>query len=285
MKLNKYNILCFFILAILGLGNIQAQNKETIKKTLEFSEPKKSKKVIVDNIWGSINVRGHRGNTVEAVIQKTVKAETENDREKARDEVKLEISELNNEIEFYVDGPFRDDEDKRKKRFNNQIDYEVRYDFELKVPYECELYLRNVTNGDVSVKNIKGDFDVKNISGAVEMVEMEGSGKAYALSEDLKVVFKKNPQSDSYFGSLSGDVDVYFLKNFTADCMVKTFTGDIYSDFDVSYIPNPPATKKVKSGKFVYKREGYMGVRIGKGGPKIKFDGFSGDIHIVNREK
>ena len=278
--------MCSLLIVIaLGIGIVHAQDRETFKKSLNFSEPSKTKKVIVDNIWGSIDVRGYSGENVEAIIHKTIKGDTKSVREKARNDVQLDISELNNEIEFYIDGPFRDDENKRRMRHNNRLDYEVHYEFELKIPFDCDLYVRNVTDGDVSVKNIKGDFDVKNISGAVEMIEMEGSGKAYALSEDLKVLFKKNPKNNSYFGSLSGDVNVYFLKDFSADCRVKTFTGDIYTDFDVTYLPGRPATKEVKNGKFLYKKDGFMGVQIGKGGPTIEFDGFSGDIHIANRNK
>ena len=97
MKYNKFTVLCFFILTMFGLGMIHAQDKETIKKTLEFSDLKKSKKVIVDNIWGSIDVRGYNGKNVEAVIYKTIKGDTEEDKEKAKEEVKLDISELNNE--------------------------------------------------------------------------------------------------------------------------------------------------------------------------------------------
>lgn len=285
MKIFKFMLFYFFILIIVNFGIIHAQEEDIIKKTLRFSEPTRSKKVIVDNIWGSINVVGHGENCVEAVIHKTIKGETAQEKEKAKNEVKLEISEYGNEIEFYVDGPFRNEEEKRKRGYKCDIQYEVHYNFELKIPYECNLYIRNVTDGDVFVKNIKGDFDVKNINGPVEMIEMEGSGNAYALSRNLKVVFKKNPESDSYFGSLSGDVNVSFLKNFSADCLVKTFTGEIYSDFDVTYLPQMAATKTVKNGKFFYKREGFMGIRVGQGGPKIKFEGFSGNIHIINRDK
>jgi len=43
--------------------------------------------------------------------------------------------------------------------------------------------------------------------------------------------------------------------------------------------------KKTKDGKFIYKSNDFFGVRVGDGGPELKFDAFNGDIRILSQEQ
>jgi hypothetical protein len=45
------------------------------------------------------------------------------------------------------------------------------------------------------------------------------------------------------------------------------------------------STPERKDGRFVYRASGFQGVRIGRGGPELKFENFNGDIRIRNRGK
>jgi hypothetical protein len=53
----------------------------------------------------------------------------------------------------------------------------------------------------------------------------------------------------------------------------------------VTALPSGPAVREQQDGKFVYKSHQFYGVRVGHGGPELKFDAFNGDIRIRNREK
>jgi hypothetical protein len=50
-------------------------------------------------------------------------------------------------------------------------------------------------------------------------------------------------------------------------------------------LPGRAGVREQRDGKFVYKSNEFFGVRVGNGGPELKFDAFNGDIRIRNREK
>ena len=110
MRFNRVKMTVVIMGVVLICINLGFAENETIKRTLKFSDPTKTKKVIVDNIWGSIDVIGYSGKDVQLVAYKTIKGETKRAKERAKEEVELEITEHHNEIELYVDAPFRDEE-------------------------------------------------------------------------------------------------------------------------------------------------------------------------------
>ena len=119
MRLINFKQMIVLIFLTLFCSHISfAEQKETIKKTIKFSDPSKAKKVIVDNIWGSIDVVGYGGKDVQLIVYKTIEGETKRAIERAKEEVELDITEINNEIELYVDGPFRDKDRNRYTRFS-----------------------------------------------------------------------------------------------------------------------------------------------------------------------
>jgi hypothetical protein len=161
----------------------------------------------------------------------------------------------------------------------------VSFDFTVQAPRSTNLRLRTVNRGNIRVENIAGTFDVENINGGLELLEVSGSGHAYALNRPVKVLFSGNPAAASDFGSLNGDVDITFRPGLSADLWMKTFNGHAYTDFDVSALPGRAGVREQRDGKFVYKTSEFFGVRAGNGGPELKFDAFNGDIRIRNREK
>jgi hypothetical protein len=261
----------------------RVQEKEDIKQTLQFSDPAKARRLIVDNLNGAITVAGHGGNEVQLVAIKTLRARSPEKLAEAKEMVRLEISERDNVIELYVDGPFRRCDRDRNYRGSDYYGFEVQFDFTLKVPWQTDLELKTVNDGDIEVSNVAGEFDVNNINGSVKMLEVAGGGRAYALNGELAVRFKKNPELDSYFGSLNGEVKVEFLENLSADVRLKTFNGEVYTDFHVTSLPARAAVQEKSRGRFVYRSDSASGVRIGSGGPELEFDAFNGDIHIVKR--
>lgn len=195
----------------------------------------------------------------------------------------MEIKEDANSIVLYVEAPYRRRDGSIHHRAWRYYGYDVTYDFELKVPYETDLYLKTINEGEIKVKDMKGDFELNNINGGIEAIDIDGSGRIYALNGDVQAQFAKNPTADWYFGSLNGEVEVLFLKDLSADFRIKNFNGDVYTDFDVAYLPPREATRKRERGKFVYKSDGAFGVRVGNGGPEIEFDSFNGDIYITKK--
>lgn len=290
-------IVSFLACAVPAFPQDQLEEKENLQRT--FSAPKT---VEIDNLYGGIHIVGYGGQEVQMTAAKAIRARSPEAMANAKTEVKLDITEKDSTLSLFVDGPFRchcrdgaagyrDAAPAFRSHRDSSINYdrhpgyEVQYDFELKVPYQTNVYLRTVNRGDIRVENVAGDFDINNINGGVELSEVSGSGRAYALNRPLKALFSKNPKSASYFGSLNGLVEVAFPPDLSADLKFKTFNGHVYTDFTVTALPPAPAAAEHRDGKFVYRSSGFYGVRVGSGGPELKFDAFNRDIKIISRTK
>lgn len=273
---------CIFAFTLFAY-DFPVKEKEKIQKTMKFSKNAKEKYLELENINGSIKVVGYNGDEVKLTVYQTIEAESKEKAEEAKEKERLEISQEDDTILIYIDTPYRRKDGSVNYKGPKYYGYKVIYDFELKVPAEINTNLETINDGDIFVENIKGNFDVHNINGGVEMKGVSGSGKAYALNEDLKVVFSKNPVSDCYFGSLNGDVEVNLLDGLSADFRLKTFNGEAYTDFEVTHVPEVATTKESKKGKYIYKTNRRTRVRVGNGGPELEFDGFNGDIRILKK--
>jgi hypothetical protein len=277
---NRFPIAFGLLLACLPLAAAEVEQNETIQETYPFSGAA-PKKIVVDNVNGSIRVTGSAGNEVRLLARKRLRAESAETAEQARRDVKLDISQDGNTVRFYVDGPFRC----RNGGVHMDRDpgYEVNYDFELQVPRDTAMDLKTVNDGEIKVDGVAGDYKVDNINGGVEMTELSGSGKIYALNGKVKVTFRENPRAASSFGSLNGEVRVSFQPDLNADVRFKTFNGQVYTDYQVTYLPLPAAAAERHGAKYVYKSSEWSAVRVGHGGPELSFDAFNGNIRILNR--
>jgi hypothetical protein len=269
----------------------KAFKTEDIVKTLRFADPAKPGELIVDNLFGPIDVKGYAGREVVLEVKKIVYARDEARSRKAEDEVKLDITEKGNTIEAYVDGPFRESEDGRRDRgvrMRRDPGYKVYYGFTLKVPVRTNLVLSTVLDGDVEVRGVEGTFDVRNVTGRVLLHDAAGSGEASSVSGGVTIAFRRHPDGPCFFKSVSGDVEVDFPGQPSADFRIKTMNGEVYSDFDVTHLPKTPPVREERreeGGKYVYRSDAAYGVRVGKGGPEIKLETLTGDILIARSSK
>ncbi|MGD2294522.1 MAG: hypothetical protein PVF22_01635 [Candidatus Aminicenantes bacterium] len=280
----KKRVCLLLILAVAGglyaERRYKIEESEAVQKTLKFQDPAKPKELSVDNIFGFIHVEGIESKEVRLSVKKTIKARTSDRLQKAKEEVSLDITEDGNTIDLFVDGPFRDKNDRNRWRQCRDPGYEVHYDFTIKVPLQTSLYLKTVTDGNISVKNVEGDFEVKNVNGTIVMTDIAGSGTAHTVNGKVEASFVKNPKSDCSFKTLNGHLIVLFQPDLSADFWLKTFTGDAYSAFPINYLPSKPGKVFREKGKYVYEGNKMTGVRIGTGGPEIKMDTMTGDIFI-----
>ncbi|MCZ6821158.1 MAG: hypothetical protein O7G31_16950 [Calditrichaeota bacterium] len=274
------------VMLIVGLvvsGLAKERHKEKIEKTIAFSSASDEKELIVDNIRGSIVVEGYDGDKVQMVVHKSISARNERKMQRAKEEVILDIEEKDNQVILYVDAPYREPNGSINYRGYRHYGYEVTHDFELKVPFKTNIWIKTINDGEISVKNVDGLFDLENINGGIEAFGLSGSGRVYALNGAVRVEFKKNPEKRCYFGSLNGEIEVTFLPGLQADMRFKTFNGEVYSDFPVTYLQPRAPIKKRRGAKFVYKADKSFGARVGEGGPELEFDGFNGDIYVVKK--
>lgn len=285
MKRFMAPVLIAMLLAAQGFSDSEYkfEEKEQIQKSLKFQDPAKPKTLQLDNVFGGIDIQGYDGSQVELVAQKTIKAKTQDKIQKAKEEVKLDIKESGGMIDIYVDGPFRCQCENGRGLKWRDWGYEVHYDFVLKVPRQTSLTLKTVNHGDIAVKGVEGAFDISNVNGKVEMESVAGAGEAHTVNGRVKAGFSRNPGSDCSFRTVNGDVELSFREGLSADVKMKTFNGEAFSDFEVKALPASAEVKESRNTnktKFVYKRDRFTQVRIGKGGPTIECDTLNGDILI-----
>ncbi|HYQ86972.1 MAG TPA: DUF4097 family beta strand repeat-containing protein [Bacteroidota bacterium] len=264
----------------------QAVYEQQIRKTFTFSAPSGGRKrLVVDNISGSISVAGATGNGVELVAHQTIRGESEARIEVAKQKVHLEISEEPDRILIYVDTPWRCSDGSIHSRGRDYYGYDVEYDFELKVPAETDLSLKTVNHGAVSVKNVEGAFHIENVNGGITMSGIAGSGSFSTVNGDIKVEFTKNPASNSTFQTINGRLDAEFAEDLSADLRLKTFNGEVYTDYTVTSLPAASFTEKRHERKKVFRNSDSFRVRVGHGGPELFFDTLNGDIYIVKYQQ
>jgi hypothetical protein len=263
----------------------------------------------IDNITGSIRVATGNQQTIELSVTKVIAARTPDYIATARQEVTLDIDETKGGVDLFVDGPFRChcndgckdgvtargncrggcingngcwDNDSRHRDWDRN--YRVRYDFVLKVPKTTALCLKTINDGDIRVDGAAEDFDISNVNGAIEMLDVTGSGRARTINRDVKVVFASNPTKASSFATLNGNTIVYFQPALAANLRVKTFNGKIYTDFDTAHLAGLAPVAERRDGKFIYRSDRGTGLRVGPGGPELRFETLNGDIRILQRD-
>jgi hypothetical protein len=233
---------------------------------------------------------GGQSDQVEIVVTKTLRAESKERMEAAKKEVTLDVTDQPDLLKLYVNGPFRCNCDcdggcGQGCGWHGDQGYQVKFDFQIRVPRNIDLRLKTVNSGRIDVRDVIGSFSVNNVNGGIEMQDVGGgAARARTVNGGVKVVFGENPKENSEFGTINGPVELSFPRNLSADFRFKTFNGHIYTDFAMTTLPPQPARTENQGGKFIYKSDRYTGLRVGTGGLEIKADNLNGDIRVLERQ-
>jgi hypothetical protein len=264
-----------------GRPSYSSSDRQSLRKTVTFHDPMTERTIRVDNIFGSIDVKGGPIEVVRIKGEKILRAESRHALEKARREVRLDVTEKDNMIDIIVNGPFR--------RADGRVDwgdigYIAQYDFELQVPESVNLILKTVNDGQIVVRNVSGRLKVGNVNGRIEMDRISGSVGAHTVNGDIRALFKDDPDEDCRFKTVNGTLHLSFSSDLSADFALKTFHGEIRTDFPATSLP-ARSVKKTKwiNGKKIYRYEHSQRVRIGKGGLNISMETLNGDLVIAKR--
>ncbi len=259
--------------------------KETIRKTLKFGATGESRRVLVDNINGSIRVTGYDGRDVELVAYRTIRAESSDKLQEAKEKVTLDTTEESDRILVYVDAPWRCADGSFNYRGWDYYGYDVRYDFELKVPARTDLILKTINEGDILVSGVAGHFEVRHVNGAIGMKDVAGFGKVSTVNGGVTVSFRENPTGPTSFKTINGEVDVRFPGTLSASLKLKTMNGEVYTDFPVKDLPRNEATEEGHGRRHIYRSGDSFGVQIANGGPELSFNTLNGNIYIRKSEE
>lgn len=266
---------------------------EKITKEYQFNSDSKDNILVINNVYGSIDVEGYNGKTILIEVTKTVSADTQEDLQLGKEEIGIKSAKNNAAVYVYLDSPYSKfdiktgDFEHHEFNFSSRRSYEHRkkrmykynLDFKIKVPKNAGVDLKTVNNGNIKVDNVQGKLlIVRNINGAINMDNVAGKTDVNALNKDINITYAKNPTEESFYNSLNGDINIKFKDNLDASISYKTMNGGFYTNFDVQKttpIINKTSEKKQKGTK--YKVNSNKHFKIGNGNVHLHFNQLNGD--------
>lgn len=259
-------------------------NEEKIERTFTFAAGMGNRRLVVDNINGSITVVGTDGDRIEMKAVRGIEAEDHEKAQEAARDVVLEIKAETGKVILYVDAPWRTRNGINYRGWH-YYGYDVSYDFELHVPKKIHLFLKTVNGGKINGQDVEGEHEVSHVNGGIDMTGISGPTKVTTVNGPVKVSFNKNPEGDCIFKTVNGKVEVELHDGLSADLKLKTFNGQVYTDFDVIDLPRKVAVLEERKGrKRVYRKGDSFSVRVGNGGPEFAFDTLNGSIYILKQK-
>ena len=242
-------------------------------------------------ITGAITVEAYDGKDVEVVINKTVYGRSRQDLEEANREVKLDTSDNADKVSLTVrveDEPTCGEKNVHWSHRESR-NYDVRYDFTIRVPKDTRLELCTINRGDIDVSGTRSDYSIHTINGRITMSDVGGSGEATTINGRVTASFAAAPREASLFKTINGDVVLEMPDALAADLRMKTFNGGLFTDFEVESLPAQmnvsAASTRRPDGRFVYRTNGFTSVRAGGGGPELTLETLNGDVRVLRKSK
>jgi len=276
---------------LMGMGiicsglKVNAQEfREHISKEFTLSNEASGATLFIYNISGFIKVEGYAGNKVLLEMDKTIKADDDENLEIGKKEFRLAFGQENDSIIAYIASPY----DSRPRRFRHnfddrqEIEYDFNVDFTVKVPYNMNLHISTINEGIVSVENVSGILHVSNVNDAIEIKNARGTTRAHTVNGDVTVNYLANPSEASSYQTINGNIRVSYQPDLSADLQFKSMHGDFFTDFPTAVLL-PASVTKVKEKKgngMVYRLDAKTAVRFGSGGKTFKFETLNGNVYI-----
>ncbi len=272
---------------LMGMANSSAQQKkftEVIKKEISFSETSENS-VIIRNIFGSISVEGYNGNKVLVEVEKTITSDDTESLELGKQELQLKVIQDKKGVILHPDAPYMEF-DKNNLRYNwcnnnEELPYDHRLDFKVKVPYTAQVDVGTVNDGEVLVENTKGSsIKARNINGGITLTNVTGKTLVNCINGPVNISYADNPVSSSEYYSLNGDINISYQKALSANISFKSMNGEMFTDFDITKQYMKTRKNSSDGNKPKYKYEARPMVQIGNGQVDFDFETLNGNVFI-----
>jgi len=268
------------------------EQRETVTRSFTLAAVDGHRTLVVDNLSGAIEIEAGSGDTVELTLTQTFVAKSAAEMARARQEVKLEVTEQPGRLELVQDGPWSCKGRGHARRGNCCCDhdgtddrqYEVRFDWKLRVPREVDLEVSAVNEGAIRITGTSGHLEVGHVNDDVTLVRVAGIVDASTVNGKLAVDFAALPAGDCSFGTVNGDIELAFPKGLGAELSFATLNGEVYTDFPFELAKLPPTSTRSKSGgRQHHEVGGRTAATLGGGGIGLACQTINGDITIRER--
>ncbi|MFT5618773.1 MAG: hypothetical protein ACI85I_002008 [Arenicella sp.] len=279
----------FIVLFFIGLSAVFGQHKhdETIKKTIPIST---QNILILDNVFGSITVEGYDGSEIILEAKKTIHSKYKEDFEKGKSELELMVNAKSEYIDIFIKSPqstrttrFEDGKFHKEQHWVGDTKYSFNFDFVLKVPKNMNLEVSTINDGNVVISNMNSEYiEANNVNGQVTLENIaKARTNARTINGKITASFSGNPDKDSSFSTINGDINITLKKSLSAKLLFRSMQGEFYTDFEVKPITNSqPVKSESKSSKMIFKLENATAVQVGSGEVEYKFNTLNGDVYV-----
>jgi len=291
MKKSMMILLCLPLL-------VKAQSfTDKITREIKFERTSESNTLILANINGSMKVQGYDGDKILIEAERTIKAKTDARLEQGKKEMQLQqIDRVDTLIVYVSGGCNRFGNYRTNRRHNNHgwsynwdcnngdcnPPYDYTFNFTVRVPSGINVEVSTVNDGNVTIENVKGKVKAENVNGAIHLSSLAGQTYASTINGNVDVEYSRNPNQDSRYYSLNGDINALFVKGLAANMSFKSFNGDLYTN--VQNLEGMPAVIEKKQDKEgMNLKIGGNRFKVGTGGALLDFETFNGDVIVKEK--
>ncbi|GAA4033198.1 hypothetical protein GCM10022409_16900 [Hymenobacter glaciei] len=274
---------------------LRAQAQEATEKiTKEFTvQGDASRQVLaVYNLFGSVAVEGYAGNKVLLEVTKTVTAPDDTLLEAGKKEVQLAFVQRNDSIIAYTTGPHdsRPNQDLHNHRSRWDHDsprYRYTINYTVKVPTQLNLHVSTVNGGQVTIADVAGTLHAHNVNGSVSIKNARSATDARTVNGNVEVTYARNPGGPCTYHTINGQIIATYPPDLGANVHFKSFHGEMYTDFPKTerLAPQVSQNKQTDGNGTKYKISKETAVRLGNGGPDLRFETLNGDVTIKQQSK
>lgn len=270
------------------------KSTETIQKEYQFTGSSPDNILVVNNVYGSIDVKGYNGNTIKVEVIKTIEADTQEDLELGKKVIGIKYAKKEDAVYVYLDSPYSSfnletgNFDYRENYYNYRRNYKhrkkrmyrFRLDFKIKVPNKSSIDIKTINKGSITVNDLQAKLlIVDNINGSIDLKNVTGKTDVSALNKDINITYTKNPTEESWYRSLNGDINIKFKDGLGASISYKTMNGSFFTNFDVEETkPLITRTEEKRKKGTKYKVDSHKHFKIGDGKVHLHFNQLNGDI-------
>jgi hypothetical protein len=210
------------VLAALALAAtvLPAQEESGTTARAKFSDPAKPGVLKLSLPWAEIRVTGTDDNEIVVSSSLDQKGRVETDDEGFRrldEEATFELVEEANVATVRIAGD------------NAWAAHGA--EFNIRVPRNTSLVIRNQAGGDVAVEGVEGDLDINSMNGEVRLVDIASSAIVNTMNGEINASFKHAPAKPVSFSTLNGEIDVRLPADTKANLRMRTHNGSIRTNF------------------------------------------------------
>ncbi len=216
-----------------------------------------------DNPKGSVNINGYEGNVIIVTgtprFRDNVDNEQVNYRKISPPRFSLSAEVKDNNVLLLCDS------------YGNTID------FNIQVPVNMSIKIKSIDNGEVSVYRINGEIEIENEYGNIFAGNISGSSVINTTYGNIRVIFKKIPETPCMFTSFEGDIELVFPEDEKASLKIRSPKGEIMSLVNLDITERKALLRSDQDIK-KYTLENWTRATLNGGGTEIILSSYSGNI-------